>query len=163
MLDTGQQSIIKGNLEFDRFTLEPYDYLNTFSFLLKDATGKATGTAASHVLDEFGVPVVSDAYLPSERFVSVQVTARELQSISPLRILKGIVSLQNPRKWFDEWTLGLEGMDLLFDVFERDLIEQLGNPKIRYLDFLSPFFDHVAHISREPEAQQQAVQKIDGS
>jgi len=162
MLDTGQQSIIKGNLEFDRFTLEPYDYLNTFSFLLKDATGKATGTAASHVLDEFGVPVVSDAYLPSERFVSVQVTARELQSISPLRILKGIVSLQNPRKWFDEWTLGLEGMDLLFDVFERDLIEQLGNPKIRYLDFLSPFFDHVAHISREPEAQQQAVQKIDG-
>jgi hypothetical protein len=44
---------------------------------------------------------------------------------------------------------------------ERDLIAKLKDPHIRYLDFLLPVFDHTAHLNREPEALQRALQQVD--
>jgi hypothetical protein len=162
ILDTGQHSLIKGNVEFDRLTLDSYDYLNIFSFVLKNSTGRAKDTPAGKLLHEYGVPLFSDAYLPSERHLSIQVVARGLKSVSLAGGLKRLLMLQNPKEWLDEWTVGLEAESLVFEVLERELISKLKNPEIRYLDFLVPLFDHAAHLNREPEAQLQAVQKIDG-
>src|SRR5215208_6056278 len=39
LLDTGQHLQIKGNVEFDRYTLRSYDYLNFFQFYVKGAVG----------------------------------------------------------------------------------------------------------------------------
>src|SRR5215210_5449681 len=39
MLETGQHLQIKGNVEFDRYTLRSYDYLNFFPFYLGQITG----------------------------------------------------------------------------------------------------------------------------
>ncbi|MBV9210616.1 MAG: hypothetical protein JOZ52_08310, partial [Acidobacteria bacterium] len=37
ILDTGQHAQIKGNVEFDRYTLHAYDYLNFIPFYLENA------------------------------------------------------------------------------------------------------------------------------
>ena len=159
LLDTGQPSVIKGNLEFDRLTVRAYDYLNMFTHVLKNSTGSPGATPAVQVLDEQGLPLLSDAYPTSERYVSLQLLSRGLTA-NP-RSAARLFTLQSPKGWFDEWTIGLEGDTLFIDVLKRDLIAKLKEPQIRYLDFLLPEFDHTAHLNREPEALQHALQQID--
>ena len=159
MLDTGQPSVIKGNLEFDRLTLRSYDYLNMFTYVLKNSTGSGTPTPGVQVLDEQRLPLLSDAYALSERYVSLQLYSRSLMAgpVSASRLF----TLQNPKGWLDEWTIGLQGEALFLDVLERDLIAKLKDPQVRYLDLLLPEFDHTAHVNREPEALQRSLQQID--
>jgi len=159
LIDTGHPSIIKGNLEFDRLTLQSYDYLNVFSHVLKSATGGESTTSGVRVTDEQGLPLLSDAYAPSQRYVSAQLFVRGLPT--GLSNLKRLLTLQNPKEWFDEWTMGFERDSILFEVLERDLISKLKNPKVRYLDFLIPVFDHVVHVNREPEAALRALRQMD--
>jgi hypothetical protein len=159
LIDTGQPSVIKGNLEFDRLTLQSYDYLNVFSHVLKNATGRESTTSGVRVTDEQGLPLLSDAYEPSERYVSAQLFARGLPT--GLSNLKRLLTFQNPKEWFDEWTMGFERDSILFEVLERDLIAELKKPNVRYLDFLIPVFDHVVHVNREPEAALRALRQID--
>ena len=162
ILDTGQSSIIKGNAEFDRLSLDTYDYLNVVPLVIRNSTGRSGNTPASEVLDDFGIPLLSDAYAPDERHLSLQLLARNLKPISLVGSLKRLLTLNNPKEWFDEWMIGLESRAIMFEVVERDLIAKLKTPSIRYLDLLVPVFDHAAHASREPEAQLHAVREIDG-
>ena len=159
LLDTGQPSVIKGNLEFDRLTMRAYDYLNMFTHVLKNSTGSATATPGVQVLDEQRLPILSDAYPLSEKYVSLQLFSRGLMS-NP-KTASRLFSLQSPKGWLDEWTIGIEGESLFLGVLERDLIAKLKDPKIRYLDYLLPEFDHTAHLNREPEALQRALRQID--
>jgi len=159
LLDSGQPSAIKGNLEFDRLTLRSYDYLNMFTHILKNSTGSQTATPAAQVLDEQGIPLLSDAYGASEKYVSLQLLSRGLMA-NP-KSASRLFSLQSPKGWLDEWTIGLQGDELFIDTLERDLIAKLKDPQIRYLDFLLPVFDHTAHVNREPEALQRALQQVD--
>jgi len=159
LLDSGQPSAIKGNLEFDRLTLRSYDYLNMFTHILKNSTGSQTATPAAQVMDEQGIPLLSDAYGASEKYVSLQLLSRGLMA-NP-KSASRLFSLQSPKGWLDEWTIGLQGDELFIDTLERDLIAKLKDPQIRYLDFLLPVFDHTAHVNREPEALQRALQQVD--
>jgi hypothetical protein len=159
ILDTGLPSVIKGNLEFDRLTLEAYDYLNMFSYALKNSAGRAD-TPGMRVLDEQGIRVLSDAFLPSERSLGPQIYLRGLP-LPKTAGIKRLLTLQNPKEWFDEWVIGLEGEKLLVEVSEKELLSKLKSPAIRYLDISVPFFDHAAHRNREAEAQLRALQQID--
>ncbi len=159
LLDTGQPSVIKGNLEFDRLTLRAYDYLNMFTHILRNSTGSTTATPGVQVLDEQRLPLLSDAYPLAEKYVSLQLYSRGLMS-NPKSATR-LFGLQSPKGWFDEWTIGLDGGTLFIDVLERDLIAKLKDPQVRYLDFLLPEFDHTAHLIREPEALQRALQQVD--
>jgi len=159
LLDSGQPSEIKGNLEFDRLTLRSYDYLNMFTHILRNSTGSQTATPAAQVMDEQGIRLLSDAYGTSEKYSSLQLLTRGLMA-NP-KSASRLFSLQNPKGWLDEWTIGLQGDELFIDTLERDLIAKLKDPQIRYLDFLLPVFDHTAHVNREPEALQHALQQMD--
>src|SRR5215510_11035090 len=140
VLDTGQRSPIKGNLEFDRFNLnERYDYLDIFSFVFKNSTKRTTDSDAAKLLDEYEVPLLADAYLPSERYSSVQVISRGLRTLSLSGTLKRLLTLQSPKEWLDEWVMGLESEKIFFELFERELISKLRNPEVQYLDLLIPF------------------------
>jgi hypothetical protein len=163
ILDTGEHSLIKGNLEFDRLTLDAYDYLDIFSFVLKNSTLRSTDSPAAKLLDEYSVSLLSDAYPSSATFKTVQIISRNVQSIPLVGSLKRLLTLQTPKQWVDEWTIGLEGDTILFTVLENDLIAKLKDPRIRYLDILIPFFDHVAHLNREPEVQMLALQRVDAA
>jgi hypothetical protein len=161
LLDSGQPSAIKGNLEFDRLTLRSYDYLNMFTHILRNSTGSPTATPAAQVMDEQGILLLSDAYDVSEKYVSLQLLSRGLMA-NP-KSASRLFSLQSPKGWLDEWTIGLQGDKLFLDTLERDLIAKLKDPQVRYLDFLLPIFDHVAHVNREPEAIQRALQEVDSA
>src|SRR5688500_9674808 len=53
LLETGQHLQIKGNVEFDRYTLHTYDYLNFFPLYLAGALGtdrKSTRLNSSHLV-----------------------------------------------------------------------------------------------------------------
>ena len=55
MLDTGRHTVIRGNVEFDRFTGEIYDYLNFFPLYLGYARKKQVDMPSVEVLDRAGI------------------------------------------------------------------------------------------------------------
>src|SRR5258708_38885459 len=68
LLDTGQHLQIKGNVEFDRYTLHSYDYLNFIPFYISGVNGSRIDMPAVEVLDSLGVPLLADAYSHNELY-----------------------------------------------------------------------------------------------
>src|ERR1051325_1645100 len=161
LLDTGQHLQIKGNVEYDRLTLHSYDYLNFIPFYLENAAARRIDMPGVEVLDEIGVPLLLDAYPYDERYNSFQLYQRgnrwsTLGKALPNRFKR------SPRELVDEWTMGLEGRSIIMDQMERELIEKLNDPRIRYLDYYTTEFDHTAHHNRDREAHLYALQELDG-
>ena len=152
LLDTGQHLQVKGNVEFDRYTLHTYDYLNFIPFYFKSAAGARIDMPGAEVLDSLGLPLLFDAFPHEQRYISFQLNQRGMR----FSTLKGGLEqrfLKNPRELLDEWTMGFETRSTFFDQMERELIRSLDNPKIRYLDLYITNFDHVAHHNRDHESQ----------
>jgi hypothetical protein len=161
MIDTGQHLQIKGNVEYDRLTLHTYDYLNFLPFYISNIGQRRVDMPGAETLDEVGLPLLVDAYQPDERYISFQLYQRgmrwrTLQYGAQNRFLK------NPRELLDEWTMGFEVRNTVFDQLERELIERLDNPRFRYLDLYISDFDHAAHHNRDRESHLYALQVLDG-
>ena len=62
MLDTGQHMQIKGNVEFDRFTLQTYDYLRFFAFYLDNFRKKRADMPAAEVMSQLQIPLLFPAH-----------------------------------------------------------------------------------------------------
>jgi hypothetical protein len=161
LLDTGQHLQIKGNVEFDRYTLHSYDYLNFIPFWVANVGGARVDMPGAELLDEVGVPLLADAYPYDERFVSFQLYQRGARWTTLQRGLQNKFA-RPPREVFDEWQLGIGGRDILNEQQERELIEKLGDPKVRYLDFYTTDFDHAAHHNRDAATQLAALRELDG-
>ncbi len=160
MLDTGQHLQIKGNVEYDRLTLHTYDYLNFLPFYISNIGQRRVDMPGAETLDEVGLPLLLDAYAQDERYISFQLYQRgmrwrTLQHGAQNRFLK------NPRELLDEWTMGFETRNTIFDQLERELIERLDNPRFRYLDLYVSDFDHAAHHNRDRESHLYALQALD--
>ena len=160
MLETGQHLQIKGNVEYDRLTLHTYDYLNFLPFYISNIGQRRVDMPGAETLDEVGLPLLVDAYAQDERYLSFQLYQRgmrwrTLQHGAQNRFLK------NPRELLDEWTMGFEIRNTIFDQLERELIERLDNPRFRYLDLYISDFDHAAHHNRDRESHLYALQTID--
>lgn len=160
MLETGQHLQIKGNVEYDRLTLHTYDYLNFLPFYISNIGQRRVDMPGAETLDEVGLPLLADAYAQDERYLSFQLYQRgmrwrTLQHGAQNRFLK------NPRELLDEWTMGFEVRNTIFDQLERELIERLDNPRFRYLDLYISDFDHAAHHNRDRESHLYALQAID--
>jgi hypothetical protein len=160
LIDTGQHLQVKGNVEFDRYTLHAYDYLNFMPFYFKSAAGARIDMPGVEVLDSLGIPLLMDAFPHEQRYVSFQLYQRGMR-FSTLR--GGIEKrfLKNPRELLDEWTMGLETRDMFFAQMERELISSLSKPGIRYLDLMIGDFDHVAHHNRDYESQLFQLKEMD--
>lgn len=161
LLDTGQHLQIKGNVEFDRYTLRSYDYLSFIPFYLNHATQRRVDMPGPELLDEVGVPLLVDAYPQHERYPSFQLLQRGTRWTTLQRSLTNRVMSRSPRELFDELTIGFDTRGVLFEQMERELLEKLNNPRIRYLDYYTSVFDHATHHNRDAEAHLQALQEID--
>ncbi len=161
ILDTGQHQVIKSNVEYDRLTLNTYDYLNFFSFYLGFALKKRVDMPGVELLDEVRVPLLADAYSDEERQVSFQLYQRaaRLGSLGST-FRKGFLT-RNPRELLDEWTAGLDTGELMLQQMERELFRKLKDPSVRYLDYYTTSFDHVAHLNRDLKTQLAALQNLD--
>ncbi len=144
LLDTGQHLQIKGNVEFDRYTLHTYDYLNFIPFYLKSAAGQRIDMPGTEVLDSIGLPLLFDAFAHEDRYIGFQLYQRGMR-FTTLRDAMQTRFMKHPRELLDEWTMGLDMRTPFFDQMERELKTKLNDPNSRYLDIYVTGFDHVAH------------------
>jgi hypothetical protein len=160
LLDTGQHLQVKGNVEFDRLTLHSYDYLNFIPFWLGHLGRVRVDMPGVELLDELGVPLLVDNYSYDERHISFQLYQRGTRWTTLERGLKGYF-VRTPGDLFDEWVMGLEGRNILMGQLEREVIDKLNDPRVRYLDFYTTEFDHAAHHNRDRATHLAALQELD--
>lgn len=160
LLETGQHLQIKGNVEFDRYTLHAYDYLNFIPFYFKSAAGTRIDMPGVEVLDSLGLPQLVDAFPHEQRYISFQLYQRGMRFNT---LKEGLQKrfLKNPRELMDEWTMGFETRSTFFDQMERELLQKLNDPGVRYLDLYVTGFDHIAHHNRDRESQFAEMVEID--
>jgi hypothetical protein len=160
LLETGQHLQIKGNVEFDRYTLYPYDYLNFIPFYVSGINGSRVDMRAVEVMDSLGLPLLSDAYPHNERYITYSLFLRgprysTLQNSLQNRFAK------SPKELFDEWTMGFDMRGAVTDQLVRELITKLGDPKVRYLDLMMADFDHIAHHNNDLQSQLFVLKQMD--
>jgi hypothetical protein len=160
LLDTGQHLQVRGNVEFDRYTLHSYDYLNFIPFWVANVGGTRVDMPGPEMLDEIGIPLLVDAYPYEERFVSFQLFQRGTRWTTLQRGLQHKF-VRPAGEIFSEWQIGFDARDILNHQQERELIEKLGDPRVRYLDYYSTDFDHAAHHNRDAATHLAALRELD--
>lgn len=161
LVDTGRHLQIKGNVEYDRYTLHAYDYLNFIPFYINYGLGKQADMPAVEVLDQIKMPLLSDAFDFENRYVSPQL----LQRGNDWNVLgNSFVNFfpKNPGDLIDEWTIGFDYRTMVANQNERDIINGLQNkPEIHYYDYYTAAVDHASHHHRDIESRLHALQEID--
>ena len=162
ILDTGRPAAIRGNVEFDRYTLRVFDYLNFVPFYFKSVFSKTVDMPGVELLDDLGVPLLSDRFPPEQTYQSFQLYQRGIRWNTLKRAAHGPFSPFSPRELLDEWQAGFELSRSLQDEIERDLIKALDDQRVLYLDLFTGDFDHVSHLDNSEEAQRGILTRIDG-
>lgn len=158
---TGQHLQIKGNVEFDRFTLKTNDYLALVPFFTKNAFGREIDTPAAQILDQLRIPLLQDAFDRKRQYTSNQLYQRGINWGS---IGGGFVNKfpRDKRDLIDEWTLGIDLRDITVEQNERDIIGKLEKrPQIDYYDYYSGTFDHVSHANADTATRLESLKKAD--
>lgn len=160
-IDTGQHLQIKGNVEYDRYTLRTYDYLGVIPYFTRAAFKEQVDTPAMEVLDQIGIPILQDAF-PYER----EYTANQLyqRGINWAGLAGGFLNAfpRSGRDLVDEWTMGFDLRDATIDQNERDIIGKLSKrPEIDYFDYYNGSFDHASHHYSNAASRLAVLKKID--
>lgn len=160
-LDTGQHLQIKGNVEYDRYTLHAYDYLNFFPYYMNYGLKKVADMPAVEVMDQLGIPLFADAFPYDRRYTSQQLYQRgnnwEVLGSGFIKLYPG-----NPGDFIDEWTLGLNFRKVTIDQAERDIIGKLvRRPEIDYYDYYDVSLDHVSHHNNDTASRLNGLRDLD--
>lgn len=161
LLDSGRHLQIRGNVEYDRYTLHPYDYLNFFPFYFSYAASKQVDMPAAELMDQEGVPLLVDRFPYEQRFQSPQLFQRGLRLESLPDALKRAIAASSPRDFLDEWNIGLPWAGAWYRQNEADLISSLKDPQIHYLDYFTGEYDHLGHLTGDPVSQLHALEDLD--
>lgn len=160
-IDTGQHMQIKGNVEFDRYTLHAYDYLNFLPFQIRYGMKSKADMPAAEVMDQLQIPILADAFPYERRYTSAQL----LQRGNSWEVLgSGFVNLYpgNPGDMIDEWTIGLDWRHITINQTERDIVGKLAKrPEIVYFDYYDTSFDHVSHRNNDTASRLAVLKEID--
>ncbi len=160
MLDTGHHTIIRGNVEYDRYTGHVYDYLNFFPFYIGYARSRAVDMPGVEVLDRAGIPLVIDAFPYAQRFQSVQLFQRGVRWTTLEQVLKRRFSSKAVFSMLE--SAGTPSFDELFAEQTIDELKQeLQRPEIFYLDFYIAEVDHAGHVTNQPAALFDVLQRLD--
>jgi Type I phosphodiesterase / nucleotide pyrophosphatase len=160
-LDTGQHLQLKGNVEYDRFTLHAYDYLNFFPFYMNYGLNKKVDMPAVEVMDQLQIPLLSDAFPFYSKYVSAQLYQRGNEWAV---LASGVLKLYpgNTGDFIDEWTMGLDYRGLTVDQAERDITGKVvKRPQLDYYDYYDTQFDHVSHHNNDDASRLVALKEID--
>ncbi len=160
LLETGQHLQIKGNVEFDRYTLHAYDYLNFIPFYIARIGGVRVDMPAVEVLDSLGTPMLTDAFAHNERYLGMSLFQRGGRLITFQKSLENKLK-RAPKELLDEWTMGLEIQNSVPEQLLRDVLEKLGDSRVRYLELVMQDFDHVAHHNNDRESHLVVMKQID--
>ncbi|MBZ5673971.1 MAG: alkaline phosphatase family protein [Acidobacteriia bacterium] len=161
LLDSGRHLQIRGNVEYDRYTLRAYDYLNFFPFYFSYAASKQVDMPAAELMDEAGVPLLVDRFPYQQRFQSPQLLQRGLRLSSLPAALKRAVGASSPKDFLDEWNIGLPWAGSWYRQNEADLISSLNDPQVHYLDYFTGEYDHLGHLTGDRVSQLHALEDLD--
>ncbi|MEO7970353.1 MAG: alkaline phosphatase family protein [bacterium] len=162
LIDTGQHLQIKGNVEFDRYTLQTHDYLNFIPFYVDTTIGARVDMPGVEVLDSLGVPLLTDAFPHDERFATLSLFQRGPRFVTFQKALANKLK-RGPKDLFDEWTTGFDLASAVPDQFVRELLDGIGNPRLRYLQLVITDFDHRAHHNNDRESQLFTMKQLDAT
>ncbi len=161
MLDTGHHTVIRGNVEYDRYTGHVYDYLNFFPFYLGYARSRRVDMPGVEVLNRAGVPLMIDAFPYAQRFQSFQLFQRGVRWSTLQHVLARRFSSKVLLSMVE--SAGTPSLDeMLGQQTESELKQQLKKPEIFYLDFYSGDIDHEGHATNQPAALLDALSRLDG-
>jgi hypothetical protein len=162
MLDTGQHMQVKGNVEFDRFTLQTYDYLRFFAFYLDNYMGKRTDMPAAEVMDQLKIPLLVDMFPFEKRYHSPQLYQRDNYWLSHLGL--GFMGLfpKDRTDLLNEYSMGFEFLAMTVRQNERDIAERVVTwPQVDYFDYFDTEFDHVLHDNNDEKSREIELKKLD--
>src|SRR6185503_14005230 len=160
LVDTGQHLQIKGNVEFDRDILHTYDYLNFMPFYFKQFYRGTTDMPGTEVIDSLGLRLLMDAYDNYERLPGFQLYGRGSR-MSTLQRAGQAEFAKNPIKLAEEFVVGLDLRGAVVSQYQRELIENIGDPKVRYLDLFDMSFDHGAHHTNDNQSHLEILRGLD--
>jgi hypothetical protein len=160
MLDTGHHTVIRGNVEYDRYTGYVYDYLNFFPFYIGNARQHREDMPGVQVLDRAGIPLLIDAYAYPEVFQSFQLFQRGIHWSTLERIL-GTHLLSKSLSSILENGGAPSASELLAEQTEKDLIATMQMPEVLYLDYYNGDIDHEGHATNQPEALVDKLKRLD--
>ena len=160
LIDTGQHLQIKGNVEFDRYIFHTYDYLNFVPFYFKQAYRGNVDMPGTEVIDSLGMPLLMDAYDNYQRLPGSQLYGRGAR-LGTLQRAGQAQFVKNPMVLAQEFFVGLDLRHAVFSQYERELIEALNDPRMRYLDLFDMSFDHAAHHTNDRESHLAVLRKFD--
>src|SRR6266478_8324395 len=160
LIDTGQHLQIKGNVEFDRCTMQTYDYLNFIPFYIDSTIGPRIDMVGVEVLDSVGVPLLTDAFPHNERFATLSLFQRAPRYITFQKALENKLK-RGPKELFDDWAIGFDITSSVPDQWVREVIDGIGNPRLRYLQLVVTDFDHRTHHNNDRESQLFALKELD--
>lgn len=172
MLDTGRHLEIHGNVEYDRYTLRPWDYLNFFPFYVGNALMRQEDMPAVQYLDqqfqerlklggEAPGPLLIDRFRPEQRYQGFQLLQRGIRWTTLQESLQTEFTKRPLRDLFDEWQTGFSMSDSVMLSVEQEMLVQMRNPEVHYLDFFTGEYDHVAHLAADRQVQMHVLDSLD--
>ena len=160
MLETGRHTIIRGNVEYDRYTGHVDDYLNFFPFYLGYARNRAVDMPAVEILDRAGIPLLIDSFPYAQRFQSFQLFQRGVRWTTLEHVLERRFSSKILFSMIEN--AGTSSLDeLLEQQTESELKHALHQPEIFYADFFTGDMDHQGHATNQPAALLDSLKSLD--
>jgi type I phosphodiesterase/nucleotide pyrophosphatase len=160
MLDTGHHLVIRGNVEYDRFTGHVYDYLNFFPFYIGYARLRNVDMPGVEVLDRAGIGLASDRFPYAQRFQSFQLFQRGVRWSTLQHVLERRFSTRVLLPMLE--SAGTPPLDeLLGHQMEEELKHSLNDAEIFYLDFYTGDLDHEGHATNNPAALRDDLRRMD--
>lgn len=160
MLDTGHHTIIRGNVEWDRYTADEYDYLNFFPFYIGYARNRQIDMPGVQVLDRAGIPLVLDHFPWDQSYQSFQLYQRGVRWSSLTQVLKArfsgrvlVPALEDAAAPSYDQMLG--------EQMEKELLAHMRNPQVLYLDYFTGDVDHEGHATNDAAALLENLKRVD--
>src|SRR5262249_15172066 len=134
VLLTGRDPIVRGNVEFDRYSLRAYDYNNFFPFYFRYAQSKQMDAIGVQVLDDVGTPLVSDAFPEEARYQGFHIFQRGVRWATLGGSLTNHLIPHSLGDLVADWTGGVRLRYAVEQQVEEELIRSLRDPRILFLD-----------------------------
>ncbi len=160
MLDSGQHTVIRGNVEFDRFTGRVYDYLNFFPLYINRGRGQREDMPGVEVLDEAGIPLLRDRFPANEQLGGFELFQRGVNWTTLKKGIERELTKENLLSMVEN--SGSPELSGRLDQESLDeLLESLREGKSVYLDTFTGEIDHVAHATNSPSILSLELRKLD--
>jgi hypothetical protein len=160
ILDTGRHAVIRGNVEFDRYTGKSFDYLNFFPLYVGSARKRQIDMPGVEVLDRAGVPLFLDYFQKPQTYQSFQLFQRGVRWETISEVLKRRFSSNAIIATIED--AGVPSYEsLLQSQTDAELATDISGAEILYMDFYDGAVDHAGHEISQPEALLETLRGVD--